>query len=89
MSVTTAIMLSLLTGAPAVDALNQGKGDLTHARELIKQMGDARFKVRDAAEKELLHLGSSAIEALSTKAKKTPTRMCKSVAGPCSQWCAP
>ncbi len=66
MSVTTAIMLSLLAGAPAVDALKQGTGaaDLTHARELIKQMGDARFKVRDAAEKELLHLGPSAIEAL-------------------------
>jgi hypothetical protein len=63
---STAIIFALLAGAPAADA---GKGetpgaDVAKARALVKQLADDKFRVRDAAEKELLALGLASLDAL-------------------------
>jgi hypothetical protein len=73
MNVAAAIILSLLPGALGADAVHPGAApaDLARARQLVKQLGDARFNVRDAAEKELMRLGLAAFEALKEGEKDT------------------
>jgi hypothetical protein len=61
----TALILSLLAGTAAAEARDEAPAaDVAKARALIKQLGDAKFKVRDSAEKELVHLGLASLEAL-------------------------
>jgi len=62
----SAIILFALAAGAGADARDQAAAasDLAKARELVRQMGDAKFKVRDAAERGLMHLGLAALDAL-------------------------
>jgi len=62
MNTAAAVILSLMAGSLSADM--RGADDSGKARDLVKQLGDNRFKVREAAEKGLLELGSASIEAL-------------------------
>jgi hypothetical protein len=58
--------LLLTVAAPGADARPSeiSTADVTKARELIKQLGDKKFKVRQTAEKQIVALGLAALGAL-------------------------
>jgi len=62
MFTSAALAFTLLAGGIPADM--SPADDLSKARTLVKQLGDARFKVRDAAEKGLLDLGMASLPAL-------------------------
>ncbi len=64
MLTSTAIMLSLLAGTPGAETRENPIADQARARELVKQLGDVKFRIRDAAEKELIQLGMASLNAL-------------------------
>jgi hypothetical protein len=64
MSTTAAILISMFAaGAEARNGEAPAAG-ASKARELVKQLADTKFKVRDAAEKELVKLGPASLDAL-------------------------
>ncbi len=64
MNTIAAILLSV--AAPAADSRPKdvSAADVARTRELIKQLADSKFKVRDAAEKQIVSLGLAALEPL-------------------------
>jgi len=66
MTSTLAVVFALWTGTAGADARpsNDVGADLNKARDLVKKLADDRFKIRDAAEKELVHLGPASLVAL-------------------------
>lgn len=60
------VVAILLVAAPSADSRPSEvpPADVAKARELIKQLADSRFKVRDAAEKQIVSLGLASLDAL-------------------------
>ena len=73
MTITSALIFALLAGTPAAEASKPADpaADISKVRELIKQLADPKFKVRDSAEKELIQLGLASLDSLK-EGEKSP-----------------
>jgi hypothetical protein len=75
MSTTAAIVFSFLAGSTGAETANNApSADLVKARELVKQLADNKYKVRETAERKLIGLGlgsPASIEALKEGEKST------------------
>jgi hypothetical protein len=74
MATTAAVILSMLAGTAAAAEARTNEipaADIAKAQTLVKQLGDAKFKVRDSAEKQLVSLGMASLDALKEGEKST------------------
>ncbi len=62
MITSAALVFTVLATSPVADIQKVNETD--RARALVKQLGDRNFKVRDAAERELIELGTASLDAL-------------------------
>jgi hypothetical protein len=69
MRITATVLLAATLAAAATKPGEEGTPEFGKAAALVKQLGNARFAVREAAAKELVEMGMVAVPALSAGSK--------------------